>query len=109
MRIAGTAQLTAGTRTLDAQALRISPACQTPLLAGQPWFGGAISASAAATVASGGPEIDMVMWDAYLNGAFHPIILAQNEGVILRLLSAGPATGTFAVKVNLDWMEVAAY
>jgi len=109
MRIASTAQLTAGTRTLDAQSLRISPSCQTPLLAGQAWFGGAISATGAATVASGGPELDLCMWDAYLSGTFHPIILAQNEGFIFRLLSAGPATGTFTVKINFDWMEVAAY
>jgi hypothetical protein len=105
IRLAGTAALTAGTRTLDAQPMRITPACLTPLAAGAPWF----MSVATAAITSGGPELDMMVWDAYLNNGFHPIILAQNEGVILRAASAGPATGTFTVKINMDWIEVAAY
>jgi|SRR5882724_3725418 len=105
MRIAGTAALTAGTRTLDAQSLRISPSVLTPLVAGMPWFSGI---SVTAPVMGGIPQ-DVVLWDAYVSGSFHPIILATNEGLIVRQLTAAAVTGTHAVKITIDWMEVAAY
>lgn len=39
----------------------------------------------------------------------HPLILAQNEGLAIQAPLAGPATGTFAITVDVDWTEVAAY
>jgi hypothetical protein len=36
------------------------------------------------------------------------IILAENQGLVIRAPLAGPATGTFRVAINLDWREVGA-
>lgn len=41
-------------------------------------------------------------WDI----AKHPIILAQNEGLVVRLSSALPAAGTAICDVALDWGEI---
>lgn len=36
----------------------------------------------------------------------HPIVLSQNEGVIIQNITAGPASGTFAIYVDWTWAEV---
>lgn len=36
----------------------------------------------------------------------HPVILSQNEGILLQPITAGPATGTFALYTQWEWAEV---
>ena len=93
MRIAGTAALTAGTRTPDALAIgRIQGFTGTSV--GTQVFG------------SGLGTIPLYMRDTMDQ---HPIILVQNEGLLIRNPLAGPATGTINVAVTVDWIELAAY
>lgn len=81
-RIATTAALTAGTRTLDTQGIasvvNMSPLAQTGLVY---------------TTAQ----------------QEHPVILAQNEGLVLRNLIAFGASGTVRLHVLIQWAEVSAY
>jgi hypothetical protein len=88
MRISSTAALTPGTRTLDANAMAglrfgVSVAINTVMQATQNIFG---------------PDLSAGEW---------PLVLATNEGFILR--ATVPATGTWQLDVALDWSEVAAY
>jgi hypothetical protein len=85
-RIASTAALTTGTRTLDAQAL------------GQ--VVGSVPATAGATI----PEAAFL--DAY-GGAEHPLVLANNEGFVIQ--ATVPGTGTWTAGITLAWSEVATY
>lgn len=39
----------------------------------------------------------------------HPLVLQQNEGIVLRNRSVWPAAGTGIVQVEMSWAEVAAY
>ena len=39
----------------------------------------------------------------------HPVVLSQNEGIILQPITAGPATGTFALYTQWEWAEVEVY
>ena len=85
-RIASTAALTTGTRTLDAQA-----------------FGqvvGSFPATAGAMIDEG------VILDTY-GGNQHPLVLAQNEGFVIQ--ATVPATGTWTAGVTVAWSEVASY
>jgi hypothetical protein len=81
-RIATTGTLTAGTRTLDAQAEAVLPHAT-----GLP-----IAVSLAATT-------------LYNRTSLFPIVLNQDEGFIIRNQSAGPATGTFTLHVQMRWFE----
>lgn len=36
----------------------------------------------------------------------HPIVLAQNEGVVIQPITAGPGTGTYALYTQWEWAEV---
>jgi hypothetical protein len=93
MRISTTVTLTAGTRTLDTQPLgRVQGFTGT--VTGTNIFG-----------SGNGP---MYIIDRQDVGQY-PIVLATNEGIVLRNPIAGPATGTFAIVVVVEWSEVAAY
>lgn len=81
-RIAATAGLTTGTRTLDAQPFAVLPVVT----------GTAIG-------------VAREMTTMYIRSALFPIVLAQNEGLVLRNMAAGPATGTFLVHVQMRWLE----
>lgn len=87
MRVASTAALTAGTKTLDAQPI------------------GSIVKGVTATAG------DTVFPAAHLyeinENDGHPIILAANEGIIVR--ATVPATGTWVTAIDVTWMEMAAY
>ena len=88
MRIATTGTLTAGTRTVDGNAVA----------------GIRFSVSATASVVM----LPMtLLWCPDTGAAEYPLILAQNEGVILR--ATVPATGTWTGDVTVDWMEVASF
>ena len=39
----------------------------------------------------------------------HPVVLSTNEGVIIQPITAGPASGTFAVYAQWEWAEVEVY
>ncbi len=39
----------------------------------------------------------------------HPVVLSANEGVVVREVSAGPASGTTSLYVQYEWAEVAVY
>lgn len=36
----------------------------------------------------------------------HPVVLGNAEGVIIQPITAGPATGTYAIYVDWEWVEV---
>lgn len=86
-RIATTAALTAGTKTLDVQGI------------------GAVVGSTTATAGA------VLLPYAALFDAntmlVQPIVLAQNEGVIVR--ATAPATGTWTGGVSITWAELTAY
>lgn len=42
-------------------------------------------------------------------GGEHPLVLAQNEGLVLRNRTVWPAAGTGIVTVNMVWSEVSAF
>jgi hypothetical protein len=84
-RISTTATLTVGTRTLDTQAAAVLP-CVTGTAIGNP----------------------LAMTTIYSRTSLFPIVLAQDEGLIIRNQSAGPATGTFQVHVQMRWFETVA-
>lgn len=91
MRIATTGTLTPGTRTPDAQAIgRL-----------QGFTGTALGTK----IFDSNPQYLYRREDPNE----HPVILAQNEGILIRNPLVGPATGTFAVLIEMGWMEVSSY
>lgn len=87
VRIASTAALTAGTKTLDTQAIsQYSAAIGT------------------ATSTQWIPMRDLFHADP---GGESPLVLAQNEGFVIR--ATVPATGTWQGGVTVTWTEVASY
>jgi len=89
-QIANTGQLTAGTQTLGTDPIRSSAFAEL---------------AAAATVPKGSVEIFMSTEDL----AEHPIILANNEGLLVRNEVAQGAGGTMRLAVEVDWLEVVRY
>lgn len=87
IRVASTATLTAGTRTLDAQPI------------------GSLTSSVTATAGTPlwPPEH---LYEAGENDNM-PIILAQNEGIVIR--ATVPATGTWTASFDMSWVELVAY
>jgi hypothetical protein len=90
MRVANTSALTAGTQTLDAQ-----PIAQ----------GVYAELAAAATVPKGAAEIYLSTEDLDR----YPVVLAPNEGLIVRNTIAQGAGGTGRLIVEMDWLEVVRY
>lgn len=92
MRIATTAALGAGTKTLEGNSL-------TAILAPGP-----ITASLNGQIIAPGT----ILWQAEVGDGEHPLVLAQNEGFVIRSVAV-PATGTWQIAVTVDWAEVTAY
>jgi hypothetical protein len=90
-RIATTGTLTAGTRTLDTNPLAIVSGLPT---------------TAGTTLSGNGAPVPLYVRD---NNDNHPIILAQNEGLVITNPLIGPSTGTFTIMVQMEWGEVAAF
>ena len=88
VRIASTAALGAGTKTLDTNAF-----------AGQ---GFGVTATAGASL--GGVGADLWLRDT---GDEYPIVLAANEGLVVR--ATVPATGTWTFSVTVEWAEFSSY
>lgn len=86
-RISSTAALTAGTKTLDSQAV-----------------GQYSAAFGTATSTQWVPAFDLFHVDP---GGECPLIFAQNEGFVVR--ATVPATGTWQFGVTVCWTEVASY
>lgn len=86
VRISATATLTAGTRTLDGQAL------------------GSLTG---ATTATAGTVIlpPTAIFEA--RAGEYPLVLAQNEGFVIQ--ATVPATGTWTFSVSTEWEELASY
>jgi hypothetical protein len=95
LRVATTAALGGGTVTLDphpvAQSIRkgnrVNPA--------------------AATEETIQPTTDGLNIDFDASAGDHPIILVQNEGIVIRNRTVWPAAGTGVMLVELDWNEYA--
>lgn len=87
MRVASTAALGVGTKTLDAQPM------------------GSIVSSVTAT--AGTPLWPAAHLYEVTENDNHPIILAANEGIIVR--ATVPATGTWTAAIDVTWMEMSAY
>ena len=92
MRIATTAALGAGTKTLEtvSMATLVAPGPITASLNGQIIPPGTI------------------FFRAEVSHGQHPLSLVQNEGFSIRSVAV-PATGTWQVAVQVDWTEVDAY
>lgn len=88
VRIASTAALTAGTRTLDTYALSTV---------------GAWSGAAGAGV---GPAIDN-LWD--MTSEDYPIVIGQNEGIVINNLVLMGAAGVGVISVNVGFDEYVTY
>lgn len=86
IRMSQTATLTAGTRTLDSQALGS--------------IVGSVIAGAGAPMLAPYPIFEAVP------GA-HPLVLAQNEGLVMQ--ARIPGTGTWKFSIRFDWTEITAY
>lgn len=86
VRASATATLTAGTRTLDANPIA------------------AVVGGVPATVG-----VQLVAPFAIFDQrpGEHPLLLAQNEGIVLQ--ATVPATGTWGWAIKVDWVEVTAY
>lgn len=92
MRIATTAALGAGTKTLETLSL-------SSILAAGP-----ITASLNGQIIAPGT----VLWQAEVGDGEHPLVLGQNEGFSIRSVAV-PATGTWIASITVDWAEVTAY
>lgn len=92
MRIATTAALGAGTKTLETLSL-------STILAPGP-----ITASLNGQIVPPGT----ILWQAEVGDGEHPLVLAQNEGFSIRSVAV-PATGTWQCAVAVDWAELTAY
>jgi hypothetical protein len=89
-RIANTGTLSAGTRTLDSQG-----------------FGMALGGSG--TTKGAQPAVAMADLFNPRAGEEQPIVLSQNEGVIVRSVLTGPADGTFRFALDMAWAEMSSY
>ena len=87
MRISSTAALTAGTRTLDTNAFAVTNG----------WAGSTL-------LTTGVVPLQQV--ELYQNGGTeYPIILANNEGIVITNAVAMGATGVMTVAINIEWTE----
>lgn len=87
VRIASTAALGAGTKTLDGNALA--------------------NISTSVSVTAGAPLVPPgTVLFGYDITSEHPLVLAQNEGFVIR--ATVPATGTWQFGLTIDWTELLA-
>lgn len=64
---------------------------------------------AAATEETIQPTTDGLEFQASVDAGEHPIVLAHNEGVVVRNRTVWPAAGTGILLVECSWAEVSAY
>jgi hypothetical protein len=92
MRIATTAALGAGTKTLEANSLAALAAA------------GPITASLNGSIIAPWTEL----YAADVAAGDHPLVLVTNEGLVIRSVAV-PATGTWTAAIDIDWSEHVAY
>lgn len=92
IRIATTAALGAGTKTLETASLSAIVAA------------GPITASLDGTIIEPGT----ILWQSEVADGEHPLVLAQNEGLSIRSVAV-PATGTWTAAITIDWAELTDY
>jgi hypothetical protein len=92
IRIATTAALGAGTKTLEGASMA---AMAAP---------GPITASLNGQIIAPGTTL----FQTEVGDGEHPLVLSVNEGFVIRSVAV-PATGTWTVSINVDWAEVTAY
>lgn len=92
LRIAQTAALGAGTKTLETLSLAAIAAA------------GPITASLNGEIIAPGT----VLWQAEVGDGDHPLVLHQNEGFVIRSVAV-PATGTWTAAIAVEWSEVLTY
>ena len=97
VRIGATSIVTAGTRTLDANAM-----------IGASGITHDLNAAAATVQLIATPKIGFD-WVADPSIGEHPVVLAQNEGVVVRNTVVFPAAGAARLWVQMVWAEVASY
>ena len=90
MRISSTVALTAGTRTLDSQPMNANS-----------FFAIAGTASSAIT------NVNIPLFDR--QPGEYPIVLANNEGIVINNILAMGAAGVLRLVVYVNWTEVATY
>lgn len=92
IRIATTAALGAGTKTLAANASRViaAPGPITGSLNGQ-------------IIAPG-----TILYESDMASGEHPLVLAQNEGISIRSVAV-PITGTWTAAIEIRWVELTAF
>lgn len=95
MRIATTAALTAGTRTLDGVGVGIAAAGMSS---------GLLTVMVNVTLI---PKVDL--FSAYAGEIMYPLVLAQNEGIIVRMVNAQPTGSSLLTYVDVTWAEVNSY
>jgi hypothetical protein len=101
------APLTAGTRTLDANAIASAAGWSGLLSTGVVIGNGGSSGVAAARSTEGGTG-PVTLYD--INRDDYPIVLTANEGIVVRIgPDAQPAGATQQTYVMVDWAEVSAY
>jgi hypothetical protein len=91
-RVANTAGLGVGTYSLDSQPL--GRACA--------WTGTALG-TRFYKQSGQYPLLDRSGYGQY------PVVLAQNEGIVVQNPTAGPATGTFTIQFVIEWQEATGY
>jgi hypothetical protein len=95
MRISTTAALGAGTKTLDTQDI------------------GMITTHSSGGVGSATPIIGSIylptttLFECDVSSGEHPVVLAQNEGVVVR--ATVPGTGVWNLGIGIAWAEVASF
>lgn len=110
MRFASNAQLTAGTRTLDANPLSSTVAVLPLLFTGIDIGSGGVVTTTATVPSQGLGGRDMVPLLNATTGQDYPIVLAQNEGFIIRIgKDAQPTTVAQQTYAQITWCEVSAY
>lgn len=92
MRIATTAALGAGTKTLEANYLA--------MLAGA----GPVTGSLDGQIIAPGT----LLWQSETGDGEYPLVLGQNEGLSIQSIAV-PATGTWTAAIEIHWAEVASY
>lgn len=101
IRLATTAALTAGTKTLDTNRLSYCrfqvDATANKILVG----------ASGASATSGQIVQDFKLWNCDIANGEYPIVLAQNEGFVIRVTV--PATGTWTAYLKIKWAEVTAF
>jgi hypothetical protein len=101
MRVASTAALTVGTRTLDSQAVGIAAVWAN--LTTSPTATGTASTTAHNRIID---KYDLFNTTANFN---YPIVLAQNEGIVVDMQNAQPSGSSLSTFIEVQWAEVNAF